>query len=92
MSRGEIRLHVAPFTHPDLRNVVFLFVSFFWGGGKPKDFQYLCLDPSLFLFRTKVFPYYWLTDAHGVVKESMSHVASIFANMSIASHQEDKVE
>ena len=44
MTRGEIRLQVAPFTHPDLRNVVLLFVSFFLGG-EAKGFSIPLLGP-----------------------------------------------
>ena len=46
----------------------------------------------LFVEDGVVLPYYWLNDVHGVVKESTSNVAPRLANMSIASHQEDKVE
>ena len=61
-----------------------------WGEG-PRFFNTSAWTPLIF-FKTKVFPYYWLTNAHGVVKESTSHVACIYANMSVASHQEDQVE
>ena len=49
--------------------------------------------PPMFVFlfeqQARVVSYYRLTDAHGVVKESTSHVASRSTRMSIASYQED---
>ena len=44
----------------------------------------------MFFGKVRSFPYTWLTDAHGFVKESTSHVVSRSASMSIASHQEDE--
>ena len=76
---------------PKCQNVMFFVLL--W---KPRGVSIPLLGPlicSCFVVgRPEMFPYYWVTDAHGVLKESTSRVASRSANMSIASHQEDKVE
>ena len=90
ISRGAL-FHAAFSIHSDSLNVLFLNLL-----GKPKVFHYLCFDSSYFwLFRKPKFLFHTIglpTLMHGVVKERTSHVASRSANMSIASHQEDKVE